>query len=115
MELDGRRENQTFFSISGPAPSTGSEEEVVQNGGELERPVALNTVARALDADHRGRGLAPQELGHVVIVDDGPRQAAHEEDGDGDGGDGLPPVAEVGVARSGVPDAPGSGSVRKRA
>ena len=65
-----RRENQTFLSISRrPScrrfPSGGREEEVGQNGGELQRPVALNAVAGPFAPDDGGAGLAPQQLGHA--------------------------------------------------
>ena len=46
-------------------------------------------------------GLAAQQLGDVVVVDDGPGQPADEQDGHGEPGDRLPPVAELGVDRFG--------------
>ena len=61
-------------------------------------PVALDAVPGPLDAHHRRRRLAAQELGDVVVVDDGPGQAAHEQERDGEPRDGLPPVGEVGRA-----------------
>ena len=101
--LRARRESQTLL-VHQPV----REEEVGQDGGQLERPVALDAVARALDADDRGRGLAAQELGDVGVVDDRPGQAAHEQQRDREPRDGLPQVAELGTA-------PGRRSVRKRA
>ena len=105
MELEGAaREpdllvHQPSPSITGPRISRG-EQEVGEDGGQLERAVALDAVAGPLDADDGGGGLAAQQLGDVVVVDDGPGQAAHEQQRHGEPGDGVPQVAELGTRRA---------------
>ncbi len=84
--------------------------------GELQGPVALHAVARPLDADDGRGGLAPQELGHVVVVDHGPGQAPHQQQRHGETRDGVPQVAEFGMrggtrrlgAEAGVAPDPGA-------
>ena len=62
----------------------------------------LDAVAGPLHADDRRRRLAAQQLGDVLVVDDRPGQAAHEQHGDGEPRDRIPQVAELGVRRPGL-------------
>ena len=48
-----------------------SSEQIVEDGGEFDRAVALHAVAGAIDDDHIGVGLASPGLGDVLVVHDG--------------------------------------------